>query len=61
MPPELKILASKMINDKDIDLTYQVCDAGNGIADPKLIINGQAINPPISRGFSIEKIEQNDK
>lgn len=61
LPPELKILASKMINDKDIDLTYQVCDAGNGIADPKLIINGQAINPPISRGFSIEKIEQNDK
>ena len=61
LPPELKILASKMINDRDIDLTYQVCDAGNGIADPKLIINGQAINPPISRGFSIEKIEQNDK
>lgn len=61
LPPELKILASKMINDKDIDLTYQVCDAGNGIADPKLIINGQAINPPTSRGFNIEKIEQNDK
>ena len=62
MPPELKILVNKMLNTKDIELTYQVCDAGNGIADAKLIINGQAINPPQSRGFSIEQIDnQNDK
>ncbi|MCT7540326.1 caspase family protein [Aliarcobacter cryaerophilus] len=62
MPPELKILVNKMINTKDIELTYQVCDAGNGIADAKLIINGQSINPPQSRGFSIEQIDnQNDK
>lgn len=62
MPPELKILVNKMLNTKDIELTYQVCDAGNGIADVKLIINGQAINPPQSRGFSIEQKEnQNDK
>ncbi|QKJ26135.1 Sel1/tetratricopeptide repeat domain-containing protein [Aliarcobacter cibarius] len=62
MPPELKILINKMINAKDIELTYQVCDAGNGIADAKLIINGQSINPPQSRGFSIEQIDnQNDK
>jgi len=50
-----------MINEKDIDLVYQVCDAGNGVADPKLVINGQAINPPSSRGFSIEKIEAKDE
>lgn len=62
MPPELKILVNKMLNKKDIELTYQVCDAGNGIADAKLIINGQSINPPQSRGFSIEQIDnQNDK
>lgn len=62
MPPELKILVNKMLNIKDIELTYQVCDVGNGIADAKLIINGQAINPPQSRGFSIEQIDnQNDK
>lgn len=60
-PPELKILENKMKNEKDIDLTYQICDDGNGIADPKLIINGQAINPPSSRGFSIEKIEVKDE
>lgn len=60
-PPELKILSNKLLeNKKDIDLTYQICDAGNGIADPKLIINGQAINPPTSRGFSIEKIDTKD-
>jgi len=45
-----------MINVKDVELTYQVCDEGNGISDPKLIINGQAISPPLSRGFSIEEI-----
>lgn len=62
MPPELKILVNKMLNKKDIELTYQVCDAGNGIADAKLIINGQSINPPQNRGFSIEQIDnQNDK
>lgn len=61
LPPELKILLNKMLNKKDIELTYQICDAGNGIADPKLIINGQAINPPTSRGFSIEKIEAKDE
>lgn len=61
LPPELKILVNKMLNNKDIELTYQICDAGNGIADPKLIINGQAINPPSSRGFSIEKIEAKDE
>jgi len=62
MPPELKILVNKMLNKKDIELAYQVCDAGNGIADAKLIINGQSINPPQSRGFSIEQIDnQNDK
>lgn len=62
MPPELKILVNKMLNNKDIELTYQVCDAGNGISDAKLLINGQSINPPQSRGFSIEqKDTQNDK
>ncbi len=62
LPPELKILENKMLNIKDIELTYQICDAGNGMADLKLLINGQAINPPQSRGISIEKIDnQNDK
>ncbi|MDQ1341133.1 MAG: hypothetical protein QG567_2291, partial [Campylobacterota bacterium] len=56
-PPELQILSNQMINEKDIDITYQVCDAGNGVADPKLLINGQAINPPSSRDFSIQKID----
>ena len=56
-PPELKIVSHNMINQKDIDLTYQVCDTGNGVASPKLLINGQSINPPSSRGFSVEKIE----
>jgi hypothetical protein len=50
-----------MLNDKDIDITYQICDAGNGISDPKLVINGQAINPPTSRGFSVQNVDQNDK
>ena len=31
MPPELKILVNKMLNKKDIELAYQVCDAGNEI------------------------------
>lgn len=57
LPPELKILVNKMLNNKDIELTYQICDAGNGIADPKLVINGQAINPPTNRGFTIGKIK----
>jgi TPR repeat protein len=56
-PPELQILSNQMINEKEIDLVYQVCDAGNGVADPKLLINGQAINPPSSRDFSIQKID----
>lgn len=56
-PPELHILSNQMISKKDIDLIYKVCDAGDGIADPKLLINGQAINPPSSRGFTIQKIE----
>lgn len=60
-PPELQILSNQMINEKEIDLVYQVCDAGNGVADPKLVINGQAINPPSSRGFSIENIEAKDE
>ncbi|PNV83689.1 MAG: hypothetical protein C0627_03900 [Sulfurimonas sp.] len=60
-PPELQILSNQMINEKEIDLVYQVCDAGNGVADTKLIINEQVINPPSSRGFSIEKIEAKDE
>ncbi len=58
LPPELKILENKMLNIKDIELTYQVCDAGNGMADLKLLINGQAINPPQSRGIAIEKVDR---
>lgn len=61
LPPELKILVNEMLSNKDIELTYQICDAGNGIADPKLVINGQAINPPTSRGFTIEKIESKNE
>lgn len=61
-PPKLSIIENKMINEKDISLTYKVCDEGNGISDSKLIINGQAINPPLSRGFSSIKIDFiNDK
>lgn len=60
-PPELKIISNNMVNEKDIDLTYQICDVGDGVADPKLIINGQAINPPTSRGFTIEEIEAKDE
>ena len=60
MPPELKFLENKMISNKDIELTYQICDAGNGIADQKLIINGQAIIPPQSRDFSIQKSANRD-
>lgn len=59
-PPELQILSKKMISKKDIDITYQVCDAGNGVADPKLLINGQAINPTSSREFSEVKIKTKD-
>ncbi len=55
MPPELKFLEYTMINNKDIELTYQICDAGNGVSDQKLIINGQAIIPPQSRAITIEK------
>lgn len=61
-PPELQILSNQMISERDIDLIYKVCDAGNGVADPKLLINGQAINPPSSRVFSEQKIDSpNDK
>ncbi|WP_151899661.1 tetratricopeptide repeat protein [Sulfurimonas hydrogeniphila] len=60
-PPKLSLLQHNMLNDKDVELTYQICDAGNGIADPKLLINGQAINPPSSRGFSIKKIKLKNK
>lgn len=59
-PPILKILSNKMINEKDIDLTYQICDTGSGISNSKLIINGNAINPPESRGFSVKKVEKNE-
>ena len=59
-PPELKILSNNMINKKDVDLTYQICDAGNGVSNPKLLINGKAINPPSSRGFSIKKVEEKE-
>jgi TPR repeat protein len=60
-PPKLSLLQHNMLNDKDVELTYQICDAGNGIADPKLLINGQAINPPNSRGFSIKKVKLKNK
>ncbi len=60
-PPTLRLLDHTMLNDHDVELTYRVCDAGNGVADPRLLINGQAINPPNARGFRIEKIEHTHK
>ena len=60
-PPALRLLGHTMLNDHDVELTYQVCDAGNGVADPRLLINGQAINPPNARGFRIEKIKHAHK
>lgn len=60
-PPKLSIIGNKMVNQKDVSLTYKVCDEGNGVSDSKLIINGQAINPPTSRGFSNIPLKENEQ
>ena len=59
-PPKLSILKSKLIDDKNLDLTYQICDMGSGISNTNLIINDIAINPHNTRGFIIEPMKQKE-
>lgn len=53
IPPKIRIVSSKMTDDKNLDIIYEVCDGGSGISNTSLVLNGVEINPQKTRGFSI--------
>lgn len=59
-PPHVEIIGTKNKDDKNIDLTYKICDQGNGVYDPVLLINGITYAAKATRGFSIETSKKLD-
>lgn len=57
-PPRLEIVDNKLVNDKELEVTYQICDEGSGVSEPSLVVNGTSINLQSSRGFTIEKLKK---
>jgi TPR repeat protein len=53
-PPLVEIVSTKNKDARNIDLTYKICDQGNGVYDPVLLINGITYAAKTTRGFSIE-------
>ncbi len=53
-PPLVEIVSTKNKDARNIDLTYKICDQGNGVYDPVLLINGITYAARTTRGFSIE-------
>lgn len=54
--PEVKIIDTRFVDKKNLELTYQICDAGNGISHPSIILNGISANIGNSRGLTVETI-----
>lgn len=53
--PELSIISKLFKKDnKNLDLIYKICDAGSGISNASLILNGISVNLQNSRGFTIK-------
>ncbi len=53
-PPEVTIVDKVMKDKKNLELRYKICDAGNGVSNISLILNGIMGNLQNTRGFTIE-------
>ena len=59
--PNVKIIKHKLIDKKNLDLMYQICDAGSGVSNETLLINGVSVNLQSTRGFTVEVKETNQE
>ena len=59
--PNVKIINHKLIDKNKLDLMYQICDAGSGVSNETLLINGVSVNLQNTRGFSVEEDKSNEE
>lgn len=57
--PNVKIINHKLIDKKNLDFIYQICDAGSGVSNETILINGVSVNLQNTRGFSVEEDKSN--
>ena len=54
-PPEVQIVQHLLKEKKNLELTYRICDMGNGISNVRLVVNGTEKSLKSSRGLLLKK------